>query len=102
MASRAAAALQLHRARLHSLSQRLALWFLICLALCLAWAIGYFNASPALLVILGISAVAIGTGRWQQMLEGAGLEAELRARQKLRSHVTGESVEWLNVALHKW
>ena len=102
MASRASAALQLHRTRLQGMSHRLALCFLLGLALVLAWIIGYFHASPALLVLLGVASVAIGIGRWQQVVDGAELEAELRARQKSRSQVLGETVEWLNVALHNW
>jgi len=102
MASRASAALKLHRTRMQGLSKRLALCFLLALALILAWSIGHFQASPALLALLGVASVVIGLGRWQQVVQGAELEAELRARHKSRSQVVGETVEWLNVALNQW
>lgn len=84
------------------MSNRLALTFLLALALVLAWSIAYFNASPALLVLLGVASVAVGMGRWQQVVEGAELEAELRVRQKLRTQVSGETAEWINLGLNRW
>lgn len=100
--SRSAAALRLHHARLTGHSERLALCFLLSLALLLAWLIGYFQASPALLVLLGVAALALGRGRWQGVVEGAALEAELKVRKQLRTQLRGETVEWLNFLINRW
>ncbi len=68
----------------------------------LAWLIGHFQASPALLVLLGVAALALGRGRWQQVVEGAGLEAELKVRKQLRTQLRGETAEWLNFLISRW
>ena len=100
--SRSAASLRLHHTRLAGLSERLALCFLLSLALFLAWLIGHCNASPALLVLLGVAALALGRGRWQGVVEGAGLEAELKVRKQLRTQLRGETAEWLNFLINRW
>jgi Ca2+-dependent lipid-binding protein len=84
------------------LVDRWALCFLLVLSLLTAWLIGYFNASPALLVLLGLAALAVGRGRWLQAVEGAGLEAELKVQRKQDSQLRGESAEWMNFLLNRW
>ena len=96
------AALRLHHARLAGYSDRWTLCFLLVLSLLLAWVIGHFQASPALLLLLGVAALAIGRGRWQQVVEGAELEAELKVRRKVKTQLRGETAEWLNFLLNRW
>ena len=99
---RSEAALRLHHTRLAGLSDRWTLSFLLLLSLALSWLIGYFQASSALLVLLGVGALLIGRGRWQQAVEGARLEAELKAQRKMSSQLRGESAEWVNFLLNRW
>lgn len=100
--SRSAAALRLHYTRLAGFSERLTLCFLLFLGLLLAWLIGHFQASPALLVLLAVAALALGKGRWQQVVEGAELEAELKVRKQQQTQIRGETVEWLNFLINRW
>lgn len=99
---RSEAALRLHHTRLAGLSDRWTLSFLLLLSLTLSWLIGYFQASSALLVLLGVGALVIGRGRWQQAVEGARLEAELKVQRKMSSQLRGESAEWVNFLLNRW
>ena len=101
--SHSAAALSLHHARFAGYhSERLALCFLLLLGLLLAWLIGYFQASPALPVLLGLATLVLGRGWWQQVVEEAELEAELKVRKQLGVQLRGESVEWLNFLINRW
>ena len=53
-------------------------------------------------MLLGVAALAIGRGRWQQVVEGARLEAELQVRRKVQTQLRGETAEWLNFLLNRW